>query len=79
MADSNDELDDVRHQHHLKHRGRANQHIFWITWSLITFLIATIAMHRVYRWWTRRWYASLPSLPQDHVADSLTVLSNTDH
>ncbi|CAO2648743.1 Nn.00g096920.m01.CDS01 [Neocucurbitaria sp. VM-36] len=50
MAD----VDDIRYQHHLKHRGRTNKQIFWITWSTIAVITSIRVTRKVFKWWVRR-------------------------
>jgi hypothetical protein len=54
MTDQSPTLDDVRYQHHLEHRGRANQHIFFIAWTLIAVVVISSSSGRVVNWWNRR-------------------------
>ncbi|KAF2684995.1 hypothetical protein K458DRAFT_431240 [Lentithecium fluviatile CBS 122367] len=51
---NNDALDDVRYEHHLKHRGRDNQHIAQLFWLLVCSSIAVFAARRGLAWWERR-------------------------
>ncbi|KAF2033866.1 hypothetical protein EK21DRAFT_57580 [Setomelanomma holmii] len=48
------ELDDVRYEHHLKHRGQANHRIFWSVWTGIAIVLLTILAYRVHLWWNSR-------------------------
>tara|TARA_R110002003_G_scaffold97_1_gene7733 strand:+ start:8150 stop:8338 length:189 start_codon:yes stop_codon:yes gene_type:complete len=50
MVDAPSELDDVRYEHHLKHRGRANHRIFWTVWLAIAAALLVIVGYRMYRW-----------------------------
>jgi uncharacterized membrane protein len=50
MVDARSELDDVRYEHHLKHRGRANHRIFWTVWLSIAAALLVIVGYRMYRW-----------------------------
>jgi hypothetical protein len=54
MADQNAELDNDRYQHHLEHRGKANQHIFLFTWIFITSVVIVLSIRRTSEWWSRR-------------------------
>jgi hypothetical protein len=49
-----DDLDDIRYEHHLKHRGRSNHRMFFILWGLVAGYIALRCASRTYRWWRRR-------------------------
>ncbi|KAH4196981.1 hypothetical protein HBH92_063680 [Parastagonospora nodorum] len=54
IAESANDLDDVRYEHHLKHRGQANHRIFWITWWILSAFFALNLASRTYRWWKHR-------------------------
>ncbi|KAF3005948.1 hypothetical protein E8E13_010130 [Curvularia kusanoi] len=54
MTDTNNNIDDVRYQHHLEHRGSANQRIFWVVWSCIAISILAKFGRDLYIRWRRR-------------------------
>ncbi|KAH7391712.1 hypothetical protein BKA66DRAFT_579616 [Pyrenochaeta sp. MPI-SDFR-AT-0127] len=60
MADSSEDFDDIRYQHHLKHRGTANHRLFLITWCIIAFIILTAVARKASRWWNRRRHSKRP-------------------
>ncbi|KAF1948189.1 hypothetical protein CC80DRAFT_459481, partial [Byssothecium circinans] len=49
-----DGLDDVRYEHHLRHRGRSNKHIAKLFWFAICALVAARTAQRTCVWWRRR-------------------------
>jgi hypothetical protein len=54
VAQPSDDLDDVRYEHHLKHRGQSNHRIFWMFWWSVTAFFAVKFASRTIRWWRRR-------------------------
>ncbi|KAJ4987816.1 transmembrane metalloreductase [Stagonosporopsis vannaccii] len=54
MVDTNDDIDDVRYQHHLKHRGSVNQKVFWVFWSCVVILVLIRFIRAAATWWCRR-------------------------
>ncbi|KAF2134068.1 hypothetical protein P153DRAFT_381240 [Dothidotthia symphoricarpi CBS 119687] len=46
--------DDVRYQHHLKHRGWANQQLFQAFWIVVAAIVLQRVAHRTLRWWSKR-------------------------
>ncbi|KAF2440992.1 hypothetical protein P171DRAFT_419070 [Karstenula rhodostoma CBS 690.94] len=49
-------MDDVRYEHHLKHRGSANRRVAWIFWGAICATVFLIWLQRTVTWWRRRSY-----------------------
>ncbi|KAF2644302.1 hypothetical protein P280DRAFT_547102 [Massarina eburnea CBS 473.64] len=56
MADEGNGLDDVRYEHHLRHRGRSNKYLAKLFWLAILALITVRITQRIYTWWRRRCY-----------------------
>ncbi|KAF3044619.1 hypothetical protein E8E12_004083 [Didymella heteroderae] len=54
MPDTSNEVDDVRYEHHLKHRGSANQKIFVVVWTSISVVLLFNLVRTVFTWWSRR-------------------------
>lgn len=55
MSGPNTDIDDVRYEHHLKHRGNANQAIFLVVWTSITvFVLFKLFQTVLVLWRTRR-------------------------
>ncbi|CAI6341503.1 unnamed protein product [Periconia digitata] len=47
-------LEDVRWEHHLRHRGRLNYHLAELLWCAIGTIVVTRVIQRLYGYWTRR-------------------------
>ncbi|KAF3043017.1 hypothetical protein E8E11_000110 [Didymella keratinophila] len=64
MPDTSNDLDDVRYDHHLKHRGSANQKIFVVVWTtILAFLLFNFGRTAFTSWGRRTSRAHRVSTP----------------
>ncbi|KAJ8117972.1 hypothetical protein OPT61_g954 [Boeremia exigua] len=70
MSNTDNNIDDVRYQHHLEHRGRANQYIFWLSWSCIAVFVLARLARRIHLWWMGR-------VPRAHIFTPLSPIDSS--
>ncbi|KAH6629866.1 hypothetical protein C7974DRAFT_194711 [Boeremia exigua] len=71
MSEMNGNIDDARYQHHLEHRGSANQHIFWIVWSCIAVFVLIRLTRALLTWWSRRVSRAHNVMSVPHIDNSI--------
>ncbi|KAH7401723.1 hypothetical protein DE146DRAFT_440249 [Phaeosphaeria sp. MPI-PUGE-AT-0046c] len=54
ITDGSNDLDDIRYEHHLRHRGQSNHSLFWIFWWSLTAFVMLKLAYRSFRWCRRR-------------------------
>jgi hypothetical protein len=74
MSDTNNDIDDVRYEHHLKHRGSTNQKIFLVVWASISAFLMLNLGRTVFTLWRRRTYGTCLSRPRrTHKSDQSRI------
>jgi hypothetical protein len=58
MPDTSNDLDDVRYEHHLEHRGSANQRIFIVVWASISAFLLFNSGRTALAFWSKRTYVA---------------------
>jgi len=58
MSNETDDLDEVRHQHHLRHRSKLDQRLSQLVWLVILVCFVARISQRTISWWRLRSYGT---------------------